>query len=54
MCKLSETGGMFKCEAGKKEFAPSRVGRLQGYGIYLYPYGKGQEDLQEKKRDGGA
>ena len=41
MCKLSKTGGMFKCEAGKKELTPSRMGRFQGYGVYLYSYGTG-------------
>ena len=33
MRKLSETGGMFKCEAGKKELTPTCMGRLQGYGV---------------------
>ena len=45
MCRLSETGGMFKCETAKQELTPSCMGRLQGYGIEV-------GSLEQKKEAG--
>ena len=50
MCKLSETGGMFKCETGKKELTTSRMGRFQGYGVCLCHTEKGKSIYKRRKK----